>query len=126
MIQEEESSGLDSHVNRYALHPAGLLVDMAWPHHRVAVLAQGPEMYSIASKMPNGAALFKRRLTNALGWTTLDVPHWDWDQLGGDRELKAAYMRVRLGVGCSCAMLCKDCGVVMYRMATGQLTGVNA
>ena len=100
---------------------SGLLVDIAWPAQQVALQVQGPEMYSLASRSALGPSQFKGRLMRASGWTVVDVPFWEWDQLGANEGHKVSYLCTRLGVPCAACetngLICGDCAAVMWKMA---------
>lgn len=99
---------------------AGILVDIAWPGQQVALQVQGPEMYSLASRSALGPSQLKARLMRAKGWTVVEVPFWEWDQLGAQGQ-KLSYLCTRLGVPCAACeangLICGDCAAVMWKMA---------
>eukprot|EP00890_Picochlorum_soloecismus_P006449 jgi/Picsp_1/6805/NSC_04144-R1_protein len=54
-------------------------VDMALPQYRIAVEADGPSHFAHNSRHTLGATSLKQRLLEALGWTVITVPFYEWN-----------------------------------------------
>jgi hypothetical protein len=54
-------------------------VDMALPQYRIAVEADGPSHFAYNTKHTLGATSLKQRLLEALGWTVITVPFYEWN-----------------------------------------------
>lgn len=54
-------------------------VDMALPQYRIAVEADGPSHFAYNTKRALGATSLKQRLLEALGWTVITVPFYEWN-----------------------------------------------
>ena len=75
----------------------GLRLDMADAANFTAVEFDGPTHYLAApsgATRPNGKTTFKRRLLEKLGWTVVQIPHSDWEDL--DAPARDAYLAARL------------------------------
>jgi hypothetical protein len=100
---------------------SGILVDIAWPEQQVALEAQGPEVYGLGSRGALGPAMLKARLMRASGWTVVEVPFWEWDELGANEGHKVSYLCTRLGVPCAACeangLICGDCAATYWKMA---------
>ena len=85
-----------------------LTLSYALLDERIAIEVDGPFQFvrsgAGAGKRPVGAKLLKRRQLQALGWTVLGVPFWEWDEVSkghgsqeaGDCEAQVEYLRSRL------------------------------
>ena len=118
-MRAQQKGGLKDSVGR-ALRRLGLsltadyIVDdsltlsYALLDERIAIEVDGPFQFvrsgAGAGKRPVGAKLLKRRQLQALGWTVLGVPFWEWDEVSkgqgsqeaGDCEAQVEYLRSRL------------------------------
>ena len=63
----------------------GRVVEVDGPNHFV----QGPRQH-----LPSGATLLKRRQLEALGYSVVSVPFWEWDHLRSDGE-QTEYLQQR-------------------------------
>ena len=54
-------------------------VDMALPQYRIVVEADGPSHFAYNTRHTLGATSLKQRLLDALGWTVITVPFYEWN-----------------------------------------------
>jgi hypothetical protein len=63
-------------------------VDAALPAYKLAIEADGPTHYSTNTLRPLGHTLLKRRLLKQLGWVVVNIPLFEWVDVGGAEEKK--------------------------------------
>ena len=77
-------------------HPSDgqLAIDVALPGRRFAIEVNGPTHYGHGedARRPTAATRQRERLLRREGWLVRSVPWWEWEKLGGRKELHKAYV----------------------------------
>lgn len=80
----------------------GLSLDMACQTTRVAVEFDGPTHYLLGGDggrmRCNGATAFKRRLLAKMGWTVIDIPYYEWNEVRDQKDAREGYLRQKLSL----------------------------
>eukprot|EP00808_Paulinella_micropora_P021668 g38434.t1 len=74
----------------------GLLVDLAFPEEKIAIEVDGPSHFcrSANGMVPTGATRAKQRLLSRAGWRVVNVPWFEWSDLGTSE--RALYLQRKL------------------------------